>query len=400
MNFEKQKVLAIFPQLPMPQFAGDRQKVNNHIKILSNNYQLSVVIICRTTPTQEDHDFLTKYCKEYKIFNLSKIAILKNLVAGVLRQEALQVGFFYSANIQHYINTQSINADFIFCNLIRVAKYAEQLNKPKFIDIVDSLSINYKRSLENVQSFFWKLIYSYEYKHLHNYEARIMKIFNASFLVNFSEQQFWQGNTNNKPVIWLPQGIKDELFTYNKLDNRYAGSIMFIGKMDYRPNIDAILWFIKYVWQHINQQVKFYIVGVNPPESLVQSVKNDARIEFMGYMEDPYLVMNSCAVVVSPMQTGGGVQNKILEGMALGKVNIATTLGAESIRFAISGKHLIVVDEPQQMAQSINNVLKNPLEYSFIGTNAKQMVTQIYTWKNFEQELISTINQLLSVTTL
>ena len=120
----------------------------------------------------------------------------------------------------------------------------------------------------------------------------------------------------------------------------------------------------------------------------------------MGYMEDPYLVMNSCAVVVSPMQTGGGVQNKILEGMALGKVNVATTLGAESIRFAENGKHLIVVDEPQQIAQSINNVLNNPLEYRIIETNAKQMVAETYTWKNFEQEIISTINHSLPNTTL
>ncbi|MEI2707414.1 MAG: glycosyltransferase [Chitinophagaceae bacterium] len=396
MNLDKHKVLAIFPQLPLPQFAGDRQKVHNHIKILSKNYLLTAVIVCRTKPTIEDEEFLNKHCQSYKIIYLNKLTILINLLRGLLKGEALQVAFFYNTKIQEYINTEAAKNDVVFCNLIRVAKYAQQLQKPKFIDIVDSLSINYKRSLDNVQSILWKNIYKYEYQHLHKYENEVMQDFNASFLVNYSEQQYWQKQVPHKPIVWLPQGIKEELFTYTQVDTEYSNSIMFIGKMDYQPNIDAVIWFIKNVWNQVNTSINFYIAGVNPPDSLIQMAKHDSRIKFMGYMKDPYLVMNSCKIVISPMQTGGGVQNKILEGMALGKLNIATTLGAESIRFAENNKHLIVVDDASKMASTINNVLQNPAEYETVRMEGKKLVTEIYTWANFEKELVETINQQLS----
>ncbi|MCU0322764.1 MAG: glycosyltransferase [Chitinophagaceae bacterium] len=396
MNSEKQKVLAIFPQLPLPQFAGDRQKVHNHIKILSKNYQLNAVIICRTKPTSDDLTFLEQHSASFKIFYLSKLTILLNLFKGVLRGEALQVAFFYNTTIQGYINAEVKKNDFVFCNLIRVAKYAEYLDIPKYIDIVDSLSINYKRSLENVQSILWKFIYKYEYKHLYDYELLVMQKFNASFLVNYSEQQFWQKQVPDKPIVWLPQGIKEELFNYTQRDASFKNSIMFIGKMDYQPNIDAVIWFLKHVWDKVDKQVVFYIAGVNPPQSLIQMAKDDKRVKFMGYMKDPYLIMNSCNLVISPMQTGGGVQNKILEGMALGKINIATTLGAESIRFAENGKHLLVIDNPSEMASAINQILKNPQQYELMEGLAKELVTKVYTWSNFENELLSTIQHSTS----
>jgi glycosyltransferase involved in cell wall biosynthesis len=395
MKIPPKKLLAIFPQLPLPQFAGDRQKVHNLVKILSRNYELTVVIICRDKPKQEDYFFLSQNSASYKIFYLSRLTILTNLIKGILRREALQIGFFYNEKIQKSINDLSNDKDLVFCNLIRVAKYAEKLEKPKFIDIVDSLSISYKRSLEKVQSIFWKQVYKYEYKHLKIYEAKIMQNFNASFLVNYIEQQYWAKKIVHKPIVWLPQGIKEELFSYEKIEIQYANSIMFIGKMDYQPNVDAVNWFLRNVWPLINESVDFYIVGVNPPDFLLQLVKNDKRVKFMGYMSDPYLIMKSCKAVVSPMQTGGGVQNKILEGMALSKVNVTTSLGAKSIRFAENLKHFLVVDDASQMAYLINDILINSDKYKMMEEQAKRMVRETYTWANFEKQLISAINKSL-----
>lgn len=101
MNLDKHKVLAIFPQLPLPQFAGDRQKVHNHIKILSKNYLLTAVIVCRTKPTIEDEEFLNKHCQSYKIIYLNKLTILINLLRGLLKGEALQVAFFITLKFKN-----------------------------------------------------------------------------------------------------------------------------------------------------------------------------------------------------------------------------------------------------------------------------------------------------------
>jgi len=384
----KKKLLAIFPQLPLPEFAGDRQKVNNLIRILSRHFDLNVVIICRYEPTAEDHSFMGDHCFQYRIFTLTKWQIFQNIFRGIFQGEALQVAFFYDKKIQRYIDEQVLGCDAIFCNLVRVAKYALNINKPKVIDIVDSLSINYKRSLDKVESNLWKLIYRYEYKRLNKFEAKVISNFDVSYMVNYHEQQKWQQRLPGKKIVWLPQGIKEELFDYTGIDKKYADGILFIGKMDYQPNIDAVSWFLKNVWKKVDTAIHFYIIGVNPPPMLIQLAGNDKRVEFMGYMKDPYLIMNSCRAVISPMQTGGGVQNKKLEGMAMGKINITTTLGASSINFAKSGEHFLVADAPSEMAKQINDIFHHPDRYQTIKQKAKALASSVYTWSNFENEMI------------
>ena len=115
------------------------------------------------------------------------------------------------------------------------------------------------------------------------------------------------------------------------------------------------------------------------------------NISVLGYVEDPYVIMDLCTLVVSPMQTGGGVQNKILEGMALAKINVATSLGADSIYLAERGKHILVEDNPTEMATLINAICNNPSEYEHIGIAAKELVKDIYTWENHGRKMIDVI---------
>jgi glycosyltransferase involved in cell wall biosynthesis len=91
------------------------------------------------------------------------------------------------------------------------------------------------------------------------------------------------------------------------------------------------------------------------------------------------------------MQTGGGIQNKILEAMALGKINVTTTLAGNSIYKALNYKHYLAEDNAEKMATLINNIVAHPEKYECIGKNAKELASEIYTWKNFGQILITTI---------
>lgn len=392
MNHNSKKLLAIFPQLPLPEFAGDRQKVNNLIKILNKHFELHVVIITRQKPTVNDIQFLKLHSISYNILHLSKIKIIKNLIRGFFTKQPLQVSFFYNSSFQSLINQKAKSVDAVFCNLIRVAKYAENLDLPKYIDIVDSLSINYKRSAEKVTSWFWKLLYTLEYQRLGLYEEKIIHNFNASFLVNHIEYLYWVNKLKVSTLFWLPQGIKQELFTYTQFDNSYQNSVMFIGKMDYQPNIDAVIWFLTNVWPLVNSEINFYIVGINPPKRIQNLQKSFSNVHITGYIEDPYIIMNSCAAVVSPMLTGGGIQNKVLEAMAMGKVNITTVRGSESIKYAEKNVHLLVEDEPREMAKLIEKVVFSSNDYHELEQNAKNLAKKVYTWENFESEIITQTN--------
>jgi glycosyltransferase involved in cell wall biosynthesis len=391
-RMKKKSLLAIFPQLPLPEFAGDRQKVNNLIKIFNKHFNLHVVIISRQKPTTADNEFLELHSQSYIVLHLTKLKIFINLIRGIFTSQPLQVSFFYNTFFQTIINKKAKNVDEIFCNLIRVAKYGEHFPRKKYIDIVDSLSINYKRLSENVPSVFWKFLYTLEYKRLALYEEKVIEKFKTSYLVNHTEYEYWNSKIPTATIVWLPQGIKQHLFEYTKTDVKYSNSILFIGKMDYQPNEDAVVWFLKNVWHLVTADIHFYIVGVNPSKKVKKMAASFANITVAGYVEDPYLIMNSCIAVVSPMQTGGGVQNKILEAMALGKINIATSRGAESIRYGVNNIHFIVEDDANHFVQKIEDVYAKPELFAHISKNASDLAKNVFTWHNFEQQLINNLN--------
>lgn len=390
----KPSILAIFPQLPLPEFAGDRQKVNNLIKVLSKAYNVHAVIISREKHTGEDEIFLKQYCNHYKIFKLSKIGILINCIKGLLKNESIQINFFYQRKIDDYIHNELSDKKFIFFNLIRTAKYASGFKGNKVMDMVDLISLSYHRSLQKVHSPLWKLIYKYENKHLAKAEQEVIQNFKATFLVNKLEQI--QLAEKFQKIFWLPNGIKEQLFNYPNNVAKQPNVIVFIGKMDYPPNVDAVIWFVKNVFNRLNKEISFYIVGARPSKKVQQLATLNNRIIVTGYVKDPYELMNSCMAVVSPMQTGGGIQNKILEGMALGKVNVATNLGASSIYLAENNKHLLIEDNPIKMAELINNIHQHPNKYQQIGIDGKALVEKIYTWNNFGDILINQIEQSIA----
>lgn len=391
---KRKRVLAIFSQLPFPHIDGNRQKVFIHIGILSKKYDLDVVIITNEKPNTESIEFLEEKCKSFKIFFFPKWRSYLNLVQCLFNELPLQVAYYYFKSVQIYIGQKSKNVDFLFCNLIRTTKYVENIKMPKFLDMVDSISTNYKNSKDIVSSPFWKVIYNFEYKRLHKYEKDCIKRFDITYLVNREEQLNWQAEAQ-KDVTWLPNGVKPMLFTYDTFDNIYSNSVAFIGRLDYQPNIDAIFWFLKNTLPHLKNNITFVIIGANPTNKLLRYAKGKINIQITGFIDDPYIILNSCIAIVSPMQTGAGMQNKVLEGMALGKFNITSTLAAKPILGAIDKKNIFIEDDGKKMADCINNLQNNFNDYLEVGANAKKLIMENFTWDKFESKIVSSIeNQL------
>ncbi|MDR1897541.1 MAG: glycosyltransferase family 4 protein [Prevotellaceae bacterium] len=166
-------------------------------------------------------------------------------------------------------------------------------------------------------------------------------------------------------------------------------NIAFLGKMNYRPNIEAVNWYLYNVHILLPSTYKFIIIGVSPCQEVINNAKKFSNVEITGFVDDPYKILQECAVVVAPMQTGGGIQNKVLESMALGQINILTTKAATPIYGATNGIHFLVENDPHLMADLIIDILNNRDKYVHIGNNARQLIKLKYTWKQYEQRLIS-----------
>jgi len=256
--------------------------------------------------------------------------------------------------------------------------------------MVDSLYLNYKSSKLNVKYFLWKIIYTIEEKRLFNYEKKIIKQSNASFFVNQDESNFWSdyGNT-----ICIPNGVNSDLFAYSNKDTSYENTIIFFGKMNYQPNIDAVDWFMKNVFPYINKEIKFLILGSHPSKVLNKYISD--RVLISGFVDDPYEIINGSLLSVAPMQTGAGIQNKILEVMALGKIVITSSLGAKPLKGIKNNKNILIEDDGERMAKLIDEIFLNREKYVNLEISSRKFIASNYTWDYYKTKLYKMIESYI-----
>ncbi len=389
----KKKCLIILPRPLFPIVSGYSKKNFNLVKILSNKYDLKVIVISEEELLSEEIEFYKNNCYSYKNCIFPKWRYYLNAALTLFTPKPLQVGYFYFTEVQNIVNLEAGECDVVIGCLLRTMKYLEFLptNKVKVFEMVDSIDLIYKQAKTKTSSKLWKLIYSIESKRLGKYEKHYIKTSNITFLVNQEEYEILNPYGN---VKWVPHGVDSELLNYNTKASGHEKYVAFIGKMNYQPNIEAVKWYLENVHSRIESGLGFWIIGADPTEEVYSVASKYKNVKITGFVEDPFMLLNSSIVIVAPMQTGGGIQNKVLEGMALGKINVISSLAAKPIVGAKNGEHFIIADSPGDYYKVIIDIYKDASKYEYIGVNAKEFISNNFTWKAFEKEYISAIEQI------
>ena len=181
----------------------------------------------------------------------------------------------------------------------------------------------------------------------------------------------------------LPNGI--DMATYKPglaaAEGMGAAALVFTGTMDYRPNVDAVLWFARHVLPRIRSQVPeahLWVVGQRPHRRL-ESLRREAGITLTGRVESTLPYIAGAAVYVAPLRMGGGTRLKLLEAMALERAVVATRLGAEGFPLR-GGRELLLADEPERFAQAVVSLLRDPARRRALGQAGRRFVQARYDW--------------------
>ncbi len=181
----------------------------------------------------------------------------------------------------------------------------------------------------------------------------------------------------------VPNGVDIELFQKSNSIQEVVGRIIFTGSMDYYPNIHAVLFFAQKIWPLIRAQIPtatWHIVGKNPlPE--VQSLAELDGVTVTGSVPNMHPYLAEAQVAIAPLLIGGGTRLKILEGLAMQKAIVSTSLGCEGLVIT-SGKHLIVADEPEAFAREVIALLNNSQRRSLLGSAGRALVESEYSWEH------------------
>ncbi|MCK5665583.1 MAG: glycosyltransferase, partial [Thiotrichaceae bacterium] len=168
---------------------------------------------------------------------------------------------------------------------------------------------------------------------------------------------------------------------------------IFTGVMDYKPNVDAVLWFMEHTWDLIREkypQARFIIAGMNPSQ-IIQNLSRTPGIEVTGFVDDILPFYHQSDYFVAPFTIARGVQNKILQAFACGLPVMASSMGAEGIECK-DGEHIIIAETASEYLSAIDKLESDSLLKTDIKDKALKLIHDQYSWDGKLKVLDSFLN--------
>jgi glycosyltransferase involved in cell wall biosynthesis len=181
----------------------------------------------------------------------------------------------------------------------------------------------------------------------------------------------------------VPNGVDTSYYSAADGKEESDTTLVFTGKMDFRPNVDAVLWFVQKVWPLIRREVpevRFKVVGRNPHPRL-RPLKELPGIALTGYVEDVRPYIAGGGVYVVPLRVGGGTRLKVLEAMSMGKAIVSTSLGCEGLDIT-PGQELLIGDEPPAFAKRVVQLMRDRERRRELGLAARRLARARYDWQH------------------
>jgi sugar transferase (PEP-CTERM/EpsH1 system associated) len=372
------KLFVLLSRVPYPLEKGDKLRAFNHIRYLAKFYEIHLFCVNDSDLHPEAKEILSQYCKSVTIVRINKINIYLGLIRALFNGLPLQVGFFYHPFIKRLILAKiaEIKPDHIFCQLIRVAEYVKDLKIPKTLDYQDVFSKGAER-MSNQSSFFMKPILQLEAKRVEKYETDIFDFFNNKVIISEPDRDAINHPENNK-IIVIPNGVDVDFFSHYSLPKEY--DILFSGNMAYPPNINSVEYLIQQVLpelQKIKPGIKILIAGASPDKKVLKLASENVTIT--GWVENIRDCYAKSKIFVAPMQIGTGLQNKLLEAMAMKLPCVSSGLANNALH-ASEDTEILIGYSPQDYAAKIINLLDNPQIYQKIAEGGYRFVHENYNW--------------------
>ena len=231
-------------------------------------------------------------------------------------------------------------------------------------------------------------------RRLKNYELEVLNAFDAVIPITPVDEKKLQDLGVKTSYKVCPAALDKDEYPVRK-EAEEAGTIFHIGALDWLPNTQAIRWFLDAIWPLVLQEkpeARFYIAARHIPEWLHKYKEQGVIVsDQVGKAQD---FINSKSIMAVPLRSGSGMRIKILEGIALGKAIVTTSIGAEGINYT-DGKDMIIADTEVTFARAIIACLEQPEKVTAIGREARKLMETHYSNKVVVKELLNFYTGLL-----
>ncbi len=271
--------------------------------------------------------------------------------------------------------------DVVHLETLWVAPYVDVIRKHSSAKIVlRSQNVEYAiwerlatAAVNPIRRWYLKLLA----RRLKKYELSMLNKYDGIATITDIDANAFQQLGCKLPIITIPFGIDISKYKEDRPAMEFP-SVFHIGAMDWMPNADGIKWFLENVWQNVlgkHPNVNLYLAGRNMLDWLKHySMKN---VIIVGEVEDSHKFINSKSIMVVPLNSGGGMRVKIIEGMALGKTIVSTSIGAEGIEYE-NGRDILIADTVDEFVSAIDKCLSDKAYADQVAHNARLLAESKY----------------------
>lgn len=392
-------LLFLVHRIPYPPNKGDKIRSYHFLKGLTEKYNIHLAAFIDDVDDWKYVDkveALTTTCFFEKIN--PTVAKVKSLT-GLITNQALSIPFYKNNKMQQWVDqtieTNNIERVFVFSSVM-----AQYLQKHQNLEVViDFVDVDSDKWLQYSQKAQWPMnwVYKREAKTLLAFDSHVAKQAKMSLFVSKEESKLFKSLVPNESekIDFVNNGVDIDYFnvkeTYQSPYPLAENIIVFTGAMDYWANVDAVVWFVNKVFPLIKQQcsaAQFYIVGSKPSKQ-VKLLAQHQDVFVTGRVEDirPYLYY--AHVVVAPLLIARGIQNKVLEAMAMGKQVVVTPQAIEGIKIVDEAVYTLV--EPSDFSEQVVKMLNNSQSAHVVEKN-REFVKKNFSWTASLNKLIDLIN--------
>lgn len=377
-------------RVPYPLEKGDKLRAFHHLRLLSEKYSVTLVALT-DQPVHRDADaMLRPYCKDIHIICLSRISRLLNLARAFLSGKPLSSGYFYNKAAQRIIDraVDEVRPAHIYCQLTRVCDYVLHIKDvPKTLDYQDAFAKGFERRIDR-ERFFLRWLVRLEHKRLLRYEALVFDHFENSIIISAQDREFI-AHPNRNQIVIVPNGVDVDYFQPQSVDKDY--DLVFAGNMAYPPNVEGVSFLaakiLPRVWK-VAPEVKLLVAGATPA-ARIRALESE-NIHISGWVDDIRESYARAKIFIAPMLIGTGLQNKLLEAMAMRLPCITSELANN----ALGGTHeqnVLVCGTPDEYANAILRLLERSDDADRLAAAGHEFVKEQYGWERATRPLLDLI---------
>ncbi len=387
------RILFLSHRLPFPPDKGDKIRAFHFIRCLAKKHEVDIAALA-DDPADLDparHANLKKHCRRLDVVWRSKNrARAAAALFAIPQGAAASLPFFYSAKLAAIVSARLARGEYdaVIAHSAPMAKYVPAT--AKVIRIADLCDVDSEKWQQYAERAPWpkRLIFSREAFHLRRWESRLAREWDCVAVASAPEAAIFRKFCSEGQVAVLPNGVDSDFFSPRPNVPRDAATVLFMGAMDYLPNIEGVLWFHKEVWPKIRAAMPhaaFTIVGPRPVDAvralgdLGRTGGDPTGTRVTGYVDDVRDPLSRATVAVAPLHIARGVQNKVLEAMAAGVPVVSTTAAWEGV-FATPGRDLLTADTAERFADSVLRLLRTPALREALGVNGRAAVVANHSW--------------------